>query len=51
MIDSLLNDVSMDEIIYALYVYVKFSHGEQEIREGKGIVQAHAKKKFEKWQY
>jgi hypothetical protein len=49
VIDSLPNDVSMDEIIHALYVHIKFSHGEQEIREGKGISQAEAKKKLEKW--
>jgi hypothetical protein len=41
--------VSMDEIIHALYVNIKFSHGEQEIREGKGISQVEAKKKLEKW--
>jgi hypothetical protein len=49
VIDSLPNDVSMDEIIHALYVNIKFSHGEQEIREGKGISQVEAKKKLEKW--
>ncbi|HOO51826.1 MAG TPA: hypothetical protein PLK94_11115 [Alphaproteobacteria bacterium] len=49
VIDSLPNDVSMDDIIHALYVNVKFSHGEKEIREGKGISQENAKKKLEKW--
>ena len=49
VIDSLPNDVSMDDIIHALYVNVKFSHGEKEIREGKGITQEDAKKKLEKW--
>ncbi|MFO8165348.1 MAG: hypothetical protein ACQEQO_08815 [Thermodesulfobacteriota bacterium] len=49
VIDSLPNDVSMDDIIHALYVNVKFSHGEKEIREGEGISQKDAKKKLEKW--
>jgi len=48
VIDSLLNDASKDEIIHALCVNIKFSHGEQEIREGKGISQINAKKKLEK---
>jgi len=39
----------MDEIIHALYVNVKFSRGEKELREGKGVSQADAKKKLEKW--
>ena len=47
-LDALPNDVSMDEIIHALYVNIKFSHGEQEIREGKVITQADAKKQLEK---
>jgi hypothetical protein len=49
VIDSLPNDVSMDDIIHALYVNIKFSHGEKEIRDGKGRSQVVAKKKLEKW--
>ncbi|HOE11262.1 MAG TPA: hypothetical protein PLQ35_01770 [bacterium] len=49
VIDSLPNDVTMDGIIHALYASVKFSHGEREIREGKGVTQEIAKKKLEKW--
>ena len=49
VIDSLPDDASMDEIVHALYVNITFSHGEKEIREGKGISQADAKKKLEKW--
>lgn len=49
VIDSLPNDVSMDDIIHALYVNIKFQHGEKEIREGKGRSQVEAKKKLEKW--
>jgi hypothetical protein len=49
VIDSLPNDVSMDDIIHALYVNIKFTHGEKEIRDGKGISHEDAKKKMEKW--
>lgn len=49
MIDSLPNDPTMDDIIHALYVTLKFSHGEDEIREGKGVTQEEAKRKLEKW--
>ncbi|WP_040433837.1 hypothetical protein [Chlorobium ferrooxidans] len=49
VIDSLPNDVSMDEIIQSLYVNIKFAHAEKEIREGKGVSQVKAKKKLEKW--
>ncbi|WP_076791000.1 hypothetical protein [Chlorobium sp. KB01] len=49
VIDALPDDVSMDEIIHALYVNIKFSYGEKEIREGKGISQSEAKRKLEKW--
>ncbi len=49
VIDTLPNNVTMDDIIHALYVNLKFSHGEDEIREGKGISQEEAKKKLDKW--
>jgi hypothetical protein len=49
VIDSLPNDVTMDGIIHALYVNVKFSRGEKEIREGKGMTHEKAKKRLEKW--
>ncbi len=49
VIDSLPGDASMDDIIHALYVNVKFAHGETLIREGKGISQSDAKKRLEKW--
>jgi hypothetical protein len=49
VIDSLPNDVTTDDIIHALYVNVKFSRGEKEIREGKGIPHEEAKRKLEKW--
>ncbi len=49
VIDSLPNDASMEDIIHALYINIKFSRGEQEIRDGKGISQAEAEKSLEKW--
>ena len=39
-------DITMDGIIHALYVNVKFSRGEEEIREGKGVTQEAAKKRL-----
>jgi hypothetical protein len=49
VIESLPNDVTMDGIIHALYINVKFSRGEREIREGKGVTHEKAKKRLEKW--
>ena len=49
LIDSLPNDVTMDDIIHALYINVKFSRGEKEIREGRGVPHKEAKRKLEKW--
>jgi hypothetical protein len=49
VIDKLPKNATMDDIIHALYITLKFSNGEKEIREGKGIYQSDAKKKLEKW--
>jgi len=49
VIDSLPDDATMDDIIHALYINVKFSRGEQEIREGGGVSREEAKKRLEKW--
>lgn len=49
LIDKLPHDATMDDIIHALYVNLKFSRGEKEIREGKGTPQAEAKIKLGKW--
>ena len=49
VIDSLPNDVTMDGIIHALYINVKFSRGEKEIREGKGVTQERAMQRLERW--
>ena len=49
VIDSLPDEVDMDGIIHALYVTTKFEHGEREIKEGKGIPNADAKQRLQKW--
>ncbi len=49
VIDSLPNDVTMDGIIHALYVNLKFAREEKEIREGQGVSHEEAKRKLEKW--
>ena len=49
IIDTLPEEATMDEIIHALYVNIKFQHGEKEIRQGKGISQENVKKRLQKW--
>jgi len=46
VIDSLPDAVSMDDIIHALYVNIKFGRGEEELREGKGITHGEAKRRL-----
>ena len=50
VIDSLPEEITIDDIIHALYVNAKFQHGEMEIREGKGIPHEAAKGQLKKWQ-
>jgi hypothetical protein len=49
LIDSLPDDASFDEIMHVLYVNAKSQHGEQEIREGKGVPHEEAKRRLKKW--
>ena len=49
VIDALPDDVSLDEIIHALYVNAKFQRGEGEIRKGRGATHEEAKKRLQKW--
>ena len=49
VINSLPAKVSMDDVIHALYVHAKFQHGEQEIRQKKGITHEEAKRRLRKW--
>jgi hypothetical protein len=50
VIDGLPKNVSMDDVIHALYVATKFDRGEREIKEGKGISDDGAKLRMKKWQ-
>ncbi len=49
VIDSLPDDATMDDVIHALYINVKFARGEEEIREGRGVSHEEAKRKLGKW--
>jgi hypothetical protein len=49
VIDALPEDVSMDDVLHALYVKIKFAHGEEEIRQGKGVSHEEAKRRLSKW--
>ena len=48
-IDTLPDNTTMDDIIHALYVNIKFAHGENEIRNDRGVTRQDAKKRREKW--
>jgi hypothetical protein len=50
VIDGLPKNVSMDDVIHALYVASKFDRGEREIRAGKGISDEEAKSRMKRWQ-
>jgi hypothetical protein len=50
VLNSLPKNVSMDDVIHALYVATKFERGEREIRSGKGIPDEVAKLRMKKWQ-
>ncbi len=49
VIDTLPDEVTMEDIIDALYIRAKFERGEREIREGKGIPHEQAKVRLQKW--
>ncbi|HEX3045148.1 MAG TPA: hypothetical protein VHY08_10355 [Bacillota bacterium] len=49
VIDSLPDEASMDEIIHALYVKMKFEAGKLENGEGKGFFHQETKQRFQKW--
>jgi hypothetical protein len=49
VIDSSPDDATMDDVIHALHVNVKFSRGEREIREGKGISHEEAERRLGRW--
>lgn len=49
LINALPKKSTMDDIMHALYVHAKFQHGEEEIKQNKGIFQDVAKKRLRKW--
>ncbi len=49
VINSLPPKATMDDIMHALYVQAKFQHGQQEIKQKKGIHHEEAKKRLRKW--
>jgi hypothetical protein len=49
VIDALPSKATMDDVMHALYVRAKFQHGEQEIKQKKGIPNDEAKKRLRKW--
>ncbi|HEY3324643.1 MAG TPA: hypothetical protein VGP72_29595 [Planctomycetota bacterium] len=49
VIDSLPENVSMDDVLHALYVHIKFARGEAEIRAGRGISHIKAARRLKKW--
>ena len=49
IIDSLPENIDLEDIIHALYVNSKFAHGEYEIEKGKGIEQSDAIKIMNSW--
>ena len=50
VIAGLPSQVTMDDVIHALYVASKFDRGDREIRAGKGISDEDARKRLKKWQ-
>jgi hypothetical protein len=50
VIESLPKNVTMDDVIHALYVATKFDRGEREIKSGKGVSDEDAKARMKKWQ-
>jgi hypothetical protein len=49
LIESLPDDVTLDDIMHALYVSAKFSRGEEEIHAGKGMSHEAAKTALSQW--
>ena len=49
IIDNLPEDSTMDDIMHALYIQIKFNHGIKQIEEGKGIPHEEAKEMMRKW--
>jgi len=48
MIDALPDEVTLDDIIHALYIRAKCERGEREIRAGRGVPHKSARKRLRK---
>ena len=49
IIDSLPENIDLEDIIHALYINSKFTHGENEINKGQGINHSDAIKTINSW--
>jgi hypothetical protein len=49
VIEALPEDVSMEEVMRALYLRAKLERAERSIEQGRGIPQEDAKKRLRKW--
>lgn len=49
IIDSLPENIELEDVIQALSVNAQFAHGENEIRDGKGIQNSDAIKLINSW--
>ncbi|MEW5816591.1 MAG: hypothetical protein AB1798_14510 [Spirochaetota bacterium] len=49
IIETLPDNIDFEDVIHALYVNSKFAHGENEIKQGKGINHAEAIKMMDSW--
>ena len=49
IINTLPEDVNLEDVIQALYVNIKFAHGEKEIEEGHGIDHSKAIEMMASW--
>ncbi len=49
LIDDLPDEATLDDIIHALYVRAKHEHGEDDIRQGRGVSHDEAKRRLQKW--
>lgn len=49
VIEALPDEVTMDDIIHALYINTKFERGEREIRDERGISHEEAKQSLQEW--
>jgi len=49
VIDALPADVTMDDIMHALYIRAKCERADCQIEEGKGITHQEAKRRLRRW--